>query len=65
MLEIEPQLALYRLGPLSKRRDRAAVDFEEGKTYLVSAIGDRVTLCGFTAEESPELEALYAEAFPQ
>lgn len=40
-----------------------AVDFEEGKTYLVSADGDRVTLCGFTAEENPELQALYAEAF--
>lgn len=42
-----------------------AVDFEEGRTYLVSADGDRVTLCGFTAEASPELEALYAEAFAQ
>jgi hypothetical protein len=42
-----------------------AVDFEEGTTYLVSASGDRVTLCGFTAETSPELEALYAEAFDQ
>ncbi len=41
-----------------------AVDFEEGKSYLVSADGDRVTLCGFTAETSPELEALYTEAFP-
>lgn len=40
-----------------------AVDFEEGTTYLVSATGDRVTLCGFTAEASPELEALYSEAF--
>ena len=40
-----------------------AVDFQEGKSYLVSADGDRVTLCGFTAETSPELEALYAEAF--
>ena len=40
-----------------------AVDFEEGKTYLVSATDDRVTLCGFTAEETPELEAMYAEAF--
>lgn len=39
------------------------VDFEEGKTYLVSATDDRVTLCGFTAEESPELQALYDEAF--
>ena len=41
-----------------------AVDFQAGQTYLVSADGDRVTLCGFTAETSPELEAMYAEAFP-
>jgi hypothetical protein len=41
-----------------------AVDFQEGQTYLVSADGDRVTLCGFTAETSPELEAMYTEAFP-
>jgi hypothetical protein len=41
-----------------------AVDFQEGQTYLVSADGDRVTLCGFTAETTPELQALYAEAFP-
>ncbi len=40
-----------------------AVDFEQGKSYLVSATGDRVTLCGFTAEASPELQALYDEAF--
>ena len=40
-----------------------AVDFQEGQTYLVSADGDRVTLCGFSAETTPELEALYAEAF--
>ncbi len=40
-----------------------AVDFEQGKSYLVSATGERVTLCGFTAEQGPELEALYAEAF--
>lgn len=40
-----------------------AVDFTEGRTYLVSAADDRVTLCGFTAETSPELQALYDEAF--
>lgn len=40
-----------------------AVEFEQGKTYLVSARGDRVTLCGFTAEQSPELQAMYDEAF--
>ena len=42
-----------------------AVDFEEGRSYLVSATDTRVTLCGFTAEQSPELEAMYDEAFPQ
>jgi hypothetical protein len=42
-----------------------AVDFQEGRSYLVSATDDRVTLCGFTAEESPALRALYDEAFPQ
>ena len=42
-----------------------AVDFQEGKSYLVSADGDRVTLCGFTAEQNPELQALYDEAFAQ
>lgn len=40
-----------------------AVDFREGRTYLVSADNDRVTLCGFTAETSPELGALYEEAY--
>lgn len=40
-----------------------AVDFEQGKTYLVSAVGERVSLCGFTAEKTPDLEALYAAAF--
>ena len=40
-----------------------AVDFQEGKSYLVSATDDRVTLCGFTAEESPELQAMYDEAY--
>lgn len=40
-----------------------AVDFREGRTYLVSADNDRVTLCGFTTETSPELEALYEEAY--
>jgi hypothetical protein len=40
-----------------------AVEFEQGKSYLVSAQGDRVTLCGFTAEQDPELQAMYDEAF--
>ena len=41
-----------------------AVDFKQGKTYLVSSLDGRVSLCGFTAESSPELESLYEEAFP-
>lgn len=40
-----------------------AVDFKEGRSYLVSADGERVTLCGFTAEDDPTLRALYDEAF--
>ena len=40
-----------------------AVDFQAGTSYLVSATDTRVTLCGFTAEQSPELQALYDEAF--
>jgi hypothetical protein len=40
-----------------------AVEFQEGRTYLVSADDERVTLCGFTAETSPQLEAMYAEAY--
>lgn len=40
-----------------------AVDFTEGRTYLVSSTNGRVTLCGFTAETSPELQALYDEAY--
>jgi len=40
-----------------------AVEFQPDRTYLVSADGGRVTLCGFSAEKSPELEALYQSAF--
>jgi hypothetical protein len=40
-----------------------AVDFREGRSYLVSATRGRVTLCGFTAETSPQLQGLYDEAF--
>ena len=40
-----------------------AVDFRDGKSYLVSATDTRVTLCGFTAEQNPQLQAMYDEAF--
>lgn len=42
-----------------------AVDFTRGRTYLVSADNDRVTLCGFTAETRPDLRELYEEAFAE
>lgn len=42
-----------------------AVDFQEGQTYLVSATDGRVTVCGFSGPVTPELTALYAEAFPR
>lgn len=40
-----------------------AVDFQEGKRYLVSATGGQVTVCGFSAEYSADLAALYDQAF--
>lgn len=41
-----------------------AVDFRVGESYLVSATDGRVTVCGFSGPVTPELSALYAEAFP-
>ena len=41
----------------------AAVDFEEGERYLVSATDQQVTLCGFSGRHTPELADLYAEAY--
>lgn len=41
-----------------------AVDFEAGGTYLVSATDGEVTVCGFSGPATPQLEALYDEAFP-
>ncbi|CAM3524074.1 hypothetical protein [Nocardioides zeicaulis] len=40
-----------------------AVDFQEGTSYLVSASGGRVSLCGFTGPETPELQSVYDQAF--
>lgn len=39
------------------------VQFEVGMTYLVSATDGQVTLCGLTAESTPALASLYAEAY--
>lgn len=40
-----------------------APEFTEGDTYLVSASGGSVTLCGFSGEADPGLRALYDRAF--
>lgn len=50
-----PSAAMVELG--------YGVAFEEGATYLVSASDGQVTLCGFTAESSAELERLYEKAY--
>lgn len=41
-----------------------AVEFQEGGTYLVSATGGRVTVCGFSGPSTPALQSLYDQAFP-
>ena len=42
-----------------------AVDFQEGRTYLVSATDGQVSLCGLSGPYSADLAALYQEAFPR
>jgi len=39
------------------------VDLEQGKRYLISGSQGSVSLCGFSAAWSPDLERLYAQAF--
>jgi hypothetical protein len=48
-----------RPGPTSSD----GVDFTAGKTYLVSAQDGMVNSCGYTGEMSPDLLALFNEAF--
>lgn len=40
------------------------IDFEVGTTYLVSAESGNVNFCGYSDVASPELRAIYDEAFP-
>jgi hypothetical protein len=40
-----------------------AADFQEGEDYLVSADQGTVSVCGLTGRASPELQAIYDEAF--
>jgi len=39
------------------------IDFDEGKSYLVSAYDGVVNYCGFSGEETPELRAIFDAAF--
>ncbi|GAA2137089.1 hypothetical protein GCM10009844_03830 [Nocardioides koreensis] len=41
-----------------------AVEFEDGKRYLVSATDGEVSICGLSAPWSQRLAGLYAQAFP-
>ncbi len=50
---VDPTLEKLILGP----------EFRTGSTYLVSATGDRVSLCGLSAAASPRLLSLYEQAF--
>jgi hypothetical protein len=40
------------------------VIFEDGGHYLISAVDGEVRSCGLSGEVSPELQAIYDEAFP-
>jgi hypothetical protein len=42
----------------------SGVEFRTGDRYLVSATNGQVSLCGFSAPYSHELQAVYSEAFP-
>ncbi|MEW1836142.1 hypothetical protein [Microbacterium sp. NPDC079995] len=44
--------------------DGAPIVFEDGTTYLIAATDGVVATCGVSDVDSPELEALYQEAFP-
>jgi hypothetical protein len=39
------------------------IDFQQGDSYLISAWDGTVNYCGFSGEATPELQAMYDEAF--
>jgi hypothetical protein len=41
----------------------AGFDFEVGQPYLITAAGGTVNYCGFSGPATPELQALFDEAF--
>lgn len=42
----------------------AGFDFEEGQQYLITASEGNVNFCGYSGLATPELTAVFAEAFP-
>jgi hypothetical protein len=40
------------------------IDFVQGEQYLISAYDGTVNYCGFSGPVTPELQAMYDEAFP-
>ena len=61
----EPTAEVQVQAPEQVLRDLIlAVSFEEGQRYLVSAVEGQVSVCGYSAPWSPELEQLYRDAFP-
>lgn len=45
--------------------DFSGVPFETGQSYLIAANGGTISSCGVTGVDSPELRAVYDEAFPR
>ncbi|KQW48654.1 hypothetical protein ASC77_07905 [Nocardioides sp. Root1257] len=61
----DPTDTVVVTAPSKQMQDVASgVEFRTGERYLVSASGDQVSLCGFSAPYSDELAAIFAEAFP-
>jgi hypothetical protein len=62
----EPTDTVEVTAPSQQMQEVASgVVFRTGERYLVSATGGQVSLCGFSAPYSYELQAVYAEAFPR
>lgn len=59
-------LTVQVTGPSEQLRQvLSGVDFQDGERYLVTAVGGTVTMCGLSAPYSPEMAALYEEAFAE
>ena len=50
--------------PLGLEALTGSIDFVEGEPYLISAFDGTVSYCGLSGAATPELQAMYDEAFP-